>query len=87
MGYFYDLSPRLRKTLKKTLKKDRVLHEAAMKKIQEIIQFPDHYKPLRNVMKGQFRVHLMKSFVLTFKIDYENQVVTFLDLEHHDQAY
>jgi mRNA-degrading endonuclease RelE of RelBE toxin-antitoxin system len=56
-----------------------------MKKIEEIVMDPEHYKPLRNDMNNIRRVHIAKSFVLTFKI--EGGVVHFLDLEHHDKVY
>lgn len=56
-----------------------------MKKIEEIVIDPEHYKPLRYDMKNIRRVHIAKSFVLTFKI--EGGAVRFLDLEHHDKVY
>jgi YafQ family addiction module toxin component len=73
--------------LKKISKKDRKLFDAAMKKIDEISANPQHYKPLRYDLKGWRRVHLEKSFVLVFRIDEEEKIVTFLDLRHHDEIY
>jgi len=43
-------------------------------------------KPLRNVLKGKRRVHI-GSFVLFYSIDTKNEIVTFLEFEHHDKAY
>ncbi len=56
------------------------------KKIQEIIEHPAHYKPLKYGMKSIRRVHL-DPFVLTFTVDEEEQHVEFLDFGHHDEIY
>ncbi len=76
---------KLRDTLGWLYKKDRKRYEICMKKIEEIVTNPEHYKPLRYDMKSIRRVHIAKSFVLTFKI--EGSVIRFLDLEHHDKVY
>jgi YafQ family addiction module toxin component len=73
--------------LKKLSKKDRKLFDAAMKKIEEVSANPQRYKPLRYDLKGRRRVRLEKSFVLVFSIDEEERIVTFLDLQHHDEVY
>jgi mRNA-degrading endonuclease RelE of RelBE toxin-antitoxin system len=36
----------------------------AVKKIEEIVKDPYHYKPLRHDLKNIRRVHIRKSFVL-----------------------
>ncbi|VVB60228.1 Uncharacterised protein [uncultured archaeon] len=79
------LEDKLRDILKKLFKKDRKCYEICMKKIDEIIQNPEHYKPLRYDMKNIRRVHIMKSFVLLFEI--RSDSVVFLDLDNHDSAY
>jgi mRNA-degrading endonuclease RelE of RelBE toxin-antitoxin system len=38
-------------------------------------------------MKGARRVHIDKSFVLTYEIDEEHKVVKLLDYDHHDSIY
>jgi len=38
-------------------------------------------------MHGALRVHISKSFVLTFEIDEKNKVVRLLDYDHHDNIY
>lgn len=54
-----------------------MIYEICMKKIEEIVMDPEHYKPLRYDMKNICRVHIAKSFVLTFKI--ERSAVRFLE--------
>ena len=85
--YSYSIEKKLKTTLKKTYKKDKKLYDAVMKKIEEIIENPRHYKPLRHDLKGLRRVHLEKSFVLVFEIDEEKKVTRFLDWGHHDEIY
>jgi toxin YoeB len=71
----------------KIRKKNSILFEAAVKKIDEIIQHLDTYKPLRHDMKNFRRVHLLKSFVLVFKIDETRKTVSFEYIDHHDNIY
>ena len=56
------------------------------KKINEIIIEPHHYKPLKVPMQNTWRVQI-GSFVLTFEINEEENLVAFLDYEHHDKVY
>jgi len=85
--YNYELMPDLQRILNKLFKKDKVMYEQIMKKIEEIIQNPQHYKPLKYDLAGERRVHIMKSFVLKFEINEQNQMVTFIFFGHHDEAY
>ncbi len=84
MTYQFELSDELKRKLPKIQRKDKVLYEAAMKKIKEIVEFPSHYKPLRHDLKGERRVHLKSSFVLVFE---SQNLVKFYDIDHHDNIY
>ena len=59
-----------------------------MKKIHEIVHSGDieHYKNLKYNMKDSKRVHL-GHFVLLFRYDKNNGLVSFDDLDHHDNIY
>ena len=87
MGYKFEIKPLLEKKLAKIKKKDRTLFIAVREKIKEVIENPQHYKPLRYDLKGLRRVHVKKSFVLVFEIDEDGRIVRFLDLDHHDKIY
>ncbi len=87
MSYSDFYSEGLTKKLKKLKVKNHVLFEAILKKIDEILHNPERYKPLGYNLKGFRRVHIMKSFVLTFKIDKMNKIVKFEDFDHHDKIY
>ena len=74
------------KILKKLKKKDRVQFESVFKKMIQILERPESYKPLSNILKGRFRVHI-GHFVLLFVIDYDAKVVEFIDYDHHKNIY
>jgi len=82
-----EFSKELTRKMAKIQKKDKVMFEAAINKIREIKNNPEHYKPLRYDLKGYRRVHIIKSFVLIFKIDYANNKIIFQDFDHHDNIY
>lgn len=87
MSYSFSFLPSCEKELTKHVKKNPSLKKAVYKKIKEIILDPYHYKPLRNKLAGERRVHIFKSYVLKFKIDEENNNVVFIFFGHHDVAY
>jgi len=84
MAYSIEFSREFEKSIKKLKKKDKALFEQVQKKLIELVQNPEHYKPLRNVFAGFRRIHF-GSFVLIYKI--EDDVVRVISLEHHDKAY
>jgi len=74
------------KRLKKLKRDNLQLYERLKKKLDEILENPEHYKPLSNVLKGKRRVHI-GSFVIVFMVDEEDKKVTFLEFDHHDKVY
>ena len=87
MSYVIDIYPGCEKEINKACKRNPVLEKILKKKMNEIISNPFHYKPLGYELKGERRVHILKSFVLAFKIIPEENTVQFLRFRHHDQAY
>ncbi len=85
--YNFIIEDKLEEILKKLYRKNRKTYEIIMKKIEEIIKLPQHYKSLRYDMKNVRRVHIEKSFVLIFNIDEESKTVKFIDYDHHDNIY
>jgi YafQ family addiction module toxin component len=85
-SYSFEIKPDLIKKLEKLKKKDLLLFRRIQKKIFEIIEQPDHYKPLKYGMKNIRRVHF-DPFVLTYTINEEKKQVEFLDFAHHDEIY
>ena len=87
MSYILEIPEHLDKIFSKLVKKDRKQLEIINKKIDQILENPSHFKPLRGDMHGARRVHIDKSFVLTYEIDEESNVVRLLDYDHHDNIY
>lgn len=79
----------LRKDLQKLAKKDKIMYEALMKKIEEIVSSVDagHYKNLRAPLQEFKRVHIRSSFVLLFKYLPSEDKIIFFKLGHHDDIY
>ena len=87
MSYALDISEELDKKFDKLAKKNKKQIQIINKKVQQILENPYHFKPLRGDMYGARRVHTGKSFVLIYEIDEKNKVVRLLDYEHHDRVY
>ena len=69
----------------KLTKKDPIQANSIIKKIEQILKNPEHFKPLRANMKGVRRVHIDSSFVLIYEI--KGRFVILLDYDHHDNIY
>ena len=86
--YDYEIHPNLQKIMKKLLKKDNLMRERLIKKIEEIISSfnVEHYKNLKHDLKEIKRVQVGEK-VLIFKFDKKNNLIVFLDFDHHDKVY
>lgn len=91
MTFKYDFSDSLIETLKLIYKKDKTLYTSIFKKVEEIVSRDlitiDFYKNLRYDLKEYKRVHVMKSFVLLFKVYKTKNLILFERLDHHDNIY
>ena len=47
----------------------------------------NHYKNLRYGLSDYKRVHIGKSFVLLFFVNFENNIINFIKFDHHDKIY
>jgi len=86
--YNYEVIPSLQKILNKLSKKDNLLYERVLKKIDEIINSQDveHYKNLRYDLSDKKGVHI-GHFVLVFKFERITNTIKFMDFDHHDMIY
>lgn len=85
--YSLSIRPELDDELAKLAKKDKKRYEIILKKVEEILQNPQHYKNLRAPLQHWKRVHIDKHFVLTFSVDEDTKTVTLEDFDHHDNIY
>ena len=87
MKYNLVISSELKKKFNKLAKRDKKQLLVIHKKVEGIRKNPFHFKPLKGEMHGARRVHVGKSFVLTYEVDEEKKVVRLLDYDHHDNIY
>lgn len=56
-------------------------------KVEDILEDPFRFKPLRKPLQNRRRVHIGGSFVLIYGVDEEEKIVTLLDFDHCDNVY
>jgi YafQ family addiction module toxin component len=86
--YNFKKSKHLDRILSKLSKKDKELFEQVIKKIEEVINSYniEHYKNLRHDLKDYKRVQV-GSFVLVFRYNKKEDLIYFIDFDHHDKIY
>jgi YafQ family addiction module toxin component len=84
--YALEVVEKVDKIFKKISKKDPIQFNSINKKVNEILENPHQFKPLKSPMQYMRRVHV-GSFVLVYVINEAQKVVTIRRYEHHDNAY
>ena len=84
--YGLIIKPVVDRKFSKLAKKNKKQLENILKKIDEIVENPQHYKNLRKPLENWKRVHV-GNFVLTFSVDENFKTVTIEDYDHHDNIY
>ncbi len=87
MSYSLSIKPSLDAELQKLSKRNKKQFEIIMKKAEEILLNPQHYKNLRAPLQKWKRVHIDKHFVLAFSVDENTKTVILEDFDHHDNIY
>ena len=87
MIYRLAVKESLDKRLKKLSKEDKEMIRLIHRKVQEILDDPHRFKPLKRPMQNKRRVHVGGSFVLIYEIDEKKNTVILLDFDHHDNIY
>ncbi len=72
------------KKFKKLTKKDGLLKERIIRKLQEIINNPDIGEPKRHALRGLRSVHI-DPFVVAYVVI--NDIVLLINFDHHDKVY
>ena len=85
----YNLAARehVDKLFAKMAKREKHSPEIIYKKLEEICENPQKFKPLGSPMQNLRRVHVLKSFVITYSIDEATHTVWIEDYAHHDEVY
>jgi YafQ family addiction module toxin component len=84
--YSLEVVEKVDRIFKKLRKKDLTQFEALSMKVNEILENPQRFKPLRRPMQHMRRAHV-GSFVLVYDVDEARKVVTIRRYEHHDNVY
>ncbi len=87
MSYSLSIKPSLDAALQKLSKRNKKQFEIIMKKVEEILLNPQHYKNLRAPLQNWKSVHIDKHFVLAFSVDENTKTVILEDFDHHDRIY
>ena len=85
--YKLAIKENLDRKFKKLKKKDREMLLLIDRKVQEILDNPYRFKPLRKPLQNKRRVHIGRSFVLIYEVNEDEKIVTLLDFDHHDNIY
>ena len=85
--YLLDIKPELDEKFNKLIKKNKKQYDIIMKKVEEILENPNHYKNLRTPLQNWKRVHIDNNFVLAFSVDENTKTVILEDYDHHDKIY
>ena len=80
--YRLAIKETLDKKFKKLEKKDKEMLRIIERKVQDILDDPYRFKPLRKPLQNKSRVHIGGSFVLVYEIDENRKIVTLLDFGH-----
>lgn len=87
MAYKLHIKLGLDKKFKKLQKKDRELLQVVKRKVEDILENPYRFKPLRKPLQNMRRVHVGGSFVLIYEVNEKAGSITLLDFDHHDNIY
>lgn len=85
--YKLAVKERLDKKFKRLQKKDKEMLGLINRKVQDILEDPYRFKPLRKPLQNKRRVHVGGSFVLVYEINEKEKIVTLFDFDHHDNIY
>ena len=82
-----EIKEYLDRKLKRLMKKDKEMLLIIDRKVQQILDNPYRFKPLRKPLQNKRRVHIGGPFVLIYEINEKENIVTLLDFDHHDNIY
>jgi YafQ family addiction module toxin component len=85
--YFIKLRKHVDKIFSKLAKKNPKQLKIIQNKLEEIVNNPYIFKPLKKPLQGKRRVHIDKSFLLIYSIDEEDKEIILEDYDHHDNIY
>ena len=86
MSYSVVADPKVVAIFRKMWQKDSARFGQIEKKLLELAENPEIGKPLKQPLKGLWRLHI-GHYILIYRIDRKNQKILLVDYSHHDEAY
>ena len=86
-GYELEIKEHVKMIFGKLERRDMTQILIIRKKLKQVLENPYRFKPLGAPMQGLRRVHIHRSFVLTYSIDENRKAVIIEDYAHHDDVY
>lgn len=87
MAYTYETDQEFKTNFKRLTKKNKVLAERIVNKIQDICEYPERGEPLSGNLAGKWSIHVANHYVILYEIRDKDKVVRFLSVKHHDYVY
>ena len=87
LTYTLEVREEIKKKFEKIRKRDPAQEQAIKKKIAQILENPERFKPLHAPMQNKRRVHVWGSFVLIYSFKKAENIVIIEEYEHHDAIY
>lgn len=84
--YSISVKGHVERIFRRLEKRDKKQLKIIKKKLQQIVENPQHFKPLRVPMQNKRRAHI-GSFILIYSIDEKNKTVIVEEYTHHDEVY
>lgn len=85
--YTLERNESIDKIFFKLAKKNPKQLQIIRKKIVQILEDPERFKPLRSDMKNYREVHIDGHFVLIYIINKEARTVKLIDYSHHEKIF
>jgi YafQ family addiction module toxin component len=85
--YTLEKKEHIDKIFSKLVKRNPKVMKIIYKKLEQILEDPYRFKPLRSDMKEYREVHIDRHFVLIYSVDEHRKVVTLKDFDHHESIF
>jgi addiction module RelE/StbE family toxin len=83
----YSIDDALLKDLAKMKKRDLTTYRIIMKQIDKVLETPEVGKPLRSSLFGLRRLHIGRSFVISYTYDKNSNKVRFIECDDWESFY
>jgi addiction module RelE/StbE family toxin len=87
MTFHLDFAPQFQRNFKRLTKKNAVLKNRVLKKVEEIAANPAIGENLSGNLAGKQSAHVAKHWVIIYEVFINDNKIEFQNFDHHDYAY